>query len=122
MSPESGYYGLTNSGASWTPSSLVGLSVDPNIAQNQIFTINGNNDKTFSFDTGGIDLNGVAAINGTNGGVYQFNQVKVLGKARAKCDDRMVIDSELLIDGSSLTVSDRTAGSITLINGGTLVP
>jgi len=116
------YYTLTDVNASWTPGSLQWLRINPNINQDQTFWIEDNDATTLTIRADGINLFDVAALNDTYTGVYQFNQVKVLGKAKARCDDRLIVDNELLIDGSSLTASDVTAGSITQVNGGTLVP
>jgi len=98
------------------------MMVNPDIKQSLTFSVCNNDATTLTLCTEGTNLFDVAALNNDCVGVQQFNQVKVLGKAKARCDDRLIVDTELLIDGSSLTVSDRSAGSITLLNGGMLVP
>ena len=109
---------LTNSSAAWTAGALKGLQVNPNTAQTVTFTVTDNTATRLYIDTAGGDLTQFAGIGNTYAGVYSFNSMKVIGAAKVRSDDQLVIDSLLTIDGSTFVTSAVTADTIALSNGG----
>jgi hypothetical protein len=113
---------LSSSGANWKPGALKGLQFKPDATQEQIFTIVDNDAGTLFIDFTEGDLTQVASVGGSYSGVYPFDRMWVLGKAKVRCPDQLQIFGELLINEASLVVNDISAEDITLQNGGILSP
>ncbi len=113
---------LMNSSAAWTAGALKGLQVSPNTNQATTFTVIDNTATTLYIDPAGGDLTQVSVVGSAYTGVYSFNSMNVLGTSKVRCNDHVVVDSGLTIDGSGTTfvTGDVTANTITLTNGGVL--
>jgi hypothetical protein len=111
---------LTNGNAGWTPGALKGMKVIPDLARNDLFTVVDNTATTVFVDPNDGDLRSAAATGNIYTGVYHLNSVKIAGKARAGCGDRIVVDDVLLINNGQLTARDIFADKVSLLYGGLL--
>jgi hypothetical protein len=112
---------LTNGEAAWTPGSLKGLKINPNSNQSIVFTVVDNEATTLYIDAAEGDLTSITAVGNAYIGVYSFNSMKVIGKSKVKCDDRFTVNTELLVDGSNLTIYDITADKVIISNGSNFI-
>jgi len=111
---------LVKNGASWISGALAGFKVNPNVNQKQFFTVKDNNPDTIFIDPADGNLNSVAAVGDTYSGVFAFNSLKVLGKSRVSCLEQLYVDTELVVDNSTLLTNEIYANRILLQNGGLL--
>ncbi len=111
---------LTNDLAAWTPGSLKGATINPNVNQGTIFTVIDNTSTTLYVDPADGDLTAVATAGNTYSGVIRLYTLTLRGKAKVLCLDRFEIDSELHADKSSFTAVHLAAVKATLSNGALL--
>jgi len=111
---------LTDASATWVPGALKGLKINPNTSQHLAFTVLDNDATTIFIDPAEGDMAAVAATGDIYAGVYTFRQMAVRGKARARCDERLLVDDALDVDGGTLVAGQIMANRVSLINGGVL--
>lgn len=90
------------------------------MTQANLFTVIDNDATTLRIDGSEGDLTLVAAEGNVFAGTYGFTTMMVAGKARVSTLDRMVIDREIVIDGSTLVIGYLDADEVSLRNGGLL--
>ena len=72
---------LSVNASRWTPGSLIGLHVKPNVNRDELFTVTDNNATTLFTDPAEGDLSWWAPVGSTFSGVYRFDWMTVAGKA-----------------------------------------
>jgi hypothetical protein len=92
------------------PGGLVGLTVNPNILQERVFTVAGNTETSLVVSvTGGISLLDVAAVGDTYAAVHRFDNVTFRRGGFLATGDRLVVEDTLRLDEyGALTHFDAT--------------
>ncbi|MGH9388520.1 MAG: hypothetical protein ACRD1Z_02825, partial [Vicinamibacteria bacterium] len=80
---------------------LIGLSLNPNTAQSQSFTITDNTATVLFTDPADGDMTLVASPGQSYIGEYTFDNVSVLGAARVETKDNLFVTGTLFVDPTS---------------------
>jgi hypothetical protein len=109
---------LTSSTGGWQPSALKGQKFNPNLAQDKLFTIVDNSANTLTINPAEGDLTQVAATGNSYAGVFNPGVLLIAGKARIQSVGKLLVNDELMVDGSSLYAAnnDITADKVSLKN------
>lgn len=81
----------TDGSVAMIPGGLVGLEVNPNIEQDQTFTILANTETEITIDTGKALLTDVAAVGGTYAAVYTFDNLYLRRGGHFVLGDRVIV-------------------------------
>jgi hypothetical protein len=112
---------LTDEGAAFIPGTLIGLELNPNLAQEKTFTVIANDTTTLVTDPGDGALTDVAAIGDSYGAEPSLNRLEVSGHAileivdgdRSRADRRGSLSTTdlALTDNARLTHPEATTAS-----------
>jgi hypothetical protein len=102
---------LTNAGASFIPGALIGIKLNPNTGQANVFTIIANDQTSLSTDPNDGDMTNYSSMGNPYIGEHRLFNLTVKGSARVFTLDRIVYFGTLTIEtGSTLTADSISKG------------
>jgi len=96
-----------------TPGGLVGVTINPNLAQSEKFVIIANTDTQATVDNRGIALTSLAANGDSYAAVHRYKNVTLRRGALLEMDDQLVVDGTLLVSDRSMLTHRATDLSLT---------